>query len=99
VAHTFGPMPTLREFVEKALTYPQIEEGTGAIVGPKGSEPFRYLRRKRGALAILPKVDEEEELAPAMVASLCRILDISPQAFGLPDGFRNNPFRSLWDID
>lgn len=90
-------MPTLREFVErvKALSH-EITEGTETDPATGGT--IRYLRRGQGPLAILPDIPDTEPLCPAGLSSLCRVLEIPPDTFGLDLGFLHDPWGA-WDWD
>ena len=94
-----SPMPSLREFVEKAVRHGVIHgTATEHVVGPLGEEEVRYLRRPDGPAHVLPNIGEEESLDPFVVSSLCRQLAIPPEEFGLSLGFINNPM-GLWESD
>ena len=99
MAYPMSAMPSLREFVAKALSH-GIVEGKAAerVMGPGGEEEVRYLRRPNGPAHVLPNIGEEESLDPFVVSSLCRQLKIPPEEFGLTLGFIQNPM-GLWEVD
>ena len=92
-------MPSLREFVAKALSHGIIEgKAAERVMGPGGEEEVRYLRRLNGPAHVLPNIEENESLDPFVVSSLCRQLEIPPEEFGLTLGFIQNPM-GLWEVD
>ncbi len=95
MAYPFAPMPTLREFVEKALTYGVTDTTSKRhVTGPRGEETFRYLRKGDGPIVILTNIAEDERLTPVVLSNLCRQLDLPPADFGLTSGFVQDPFDS-----
>jgi len=99
MAYPFSAMPSLREFVDKACSC-GITHGTAkqTAVGPKGEITFRFIRRGNGPVVILPDIEDDQQLTPVQVSSLCRQLDIDPVPLGLTLGFLKDPI-GLWNDD
>lgn len=75
----FGQMPTVREFIDSAVSQ-NCHEGTckAEIVGPRGPIQARYLRgrgEQKNVICILP-TDENERLTPTQLASFVRRLGL-----------------------
>ena len=92
-------LPTLGAFVEKAIGSHPITEDIIELDGPDGRETHRMLRHRNGSYAVLPKIDDKEQLNRVVFANLCRRLQIPALDFGIPPGFLTNPLRPLWEND
>lgn len=79
MAYPFTAFPTLRTFIERALSQ-GCEEGllTDCLVGPRGPVTIRYLVApgEDGAIAILPEMDDDERLTPTVISQLVRVLRV-----------------------
>ena len=78
---------TRRQFVEKVqrdygIT---IQRFGFPMIGPKGPVYFTYLERTdlTEAFALMLGIEEDDELTPTLLRSLCRQLEIPPEDFHL----------------
>lgn len=84
MAYPFVQMPTLDEFVDKALTLGCREHSfEGRVVGPRGPVRVRCLKGNRNIICVLPDIDGDERLTPTVLRSLCNRLAIDVSHFGL----------------
>ena len=79
MASPFTALPTLREFIERAVAQGCREGAVTGVVGPRGEMTGRYLAAPgaKGAIKILPNIRDDEHLTPSMVASLVRVLKVT----------------------
>ena len=75
-------MPTLREFVERAQEYGCVLKQETFIIGPKGPEVWRYLKRG-DRLAMLPDIGDDELIVPTKLRSMIDELNLPPLDFWL----------------
>ena len=76
--------PTLRAFVEKAMSEPyccELKETQIAVTGPKGPVIWKYLKRGEERIAVLPDIDDEDELTASNMRSLVAQLGLPPLEF------------------
>lgn len=78
---------TLRQFLEKVQRdYGVVQEDRDYSVPERqGPMVFEYMERPELAesLALVLRVDEDEVLAPSVLRSLCRMLNLPPEDFHL----------------
>ncbi len=92
MAYPFTPMPTMREFIDRAVKEygVVVKEPNGALIGPRGATKTNYLMRGgsngKVRFAILQNINDNERLNPNILRSLCRQLAIPVQDFGLTLG-------------
>jgi len=79
MAHPFGKMPTLAEFVNEAKAQGCMERTPkGTIRGPRGEHECRYLVRPNSNVpAILPNIENDVRLTPVMLSQLVRVLKVA----------------------
>ena len=76
---------TLRQFLEKAQRdYGWTLDGL-SLQGPQAPVVFEYLERPdfSDLFAVIIELDEDEVLAPSVIRSLCRLLNLPPEDFHL----------------
>ena len=75
----FAKMPTLREFINAAVSQGCVEKFSGLTIrGPRGETCPKYLVGKgaRAPIAILPDIEDDERLTPAVLSNLVRVLSV-----------------------
>lgn len=84
MAYPFVQLPTLEEFIGKAvdlghcrrLQFPgTLRDPQGNVVSP------RCLIGPRNVPVVLPKIEPYERLTPTLLSNLCRLLGIDPKLF------------------
>jgi hypothetical protein len=86
MAYPFTQMPTVGEFLAKAVSYGVVVATPASeVVGPRGKINLRYARRGDGPPVIIPGQDDER-LTPTALSNLCRQLSVPPDEFGLAIG-------------
>jgi len=82
--YPMAPMPTLGDFVQRAVHDYQARLVTAkdAPVGPRGPTQIRYLVRGTN-FAVLPEFGDTTVLTPDVLRSLCVQLGIDQADFGL----------------
>ena len=76
--------PTLGAFVKKAMSYPywcEFKETKIPVNGPRGPVIWKYLKRGE-RIALLPDIDDDEELTADNMRSLVAQLHLPPLEFG-----------------
>jgi len=80
--YPFAPMPTLGEFINRAISAGcELRTMTG-LIGPRGDATVRYLVRKVGnvyRVLPLPGLSDDERLTPSTLESYELTLNIEPQ--------------------
>ena len=84
--HPFSQAPTLREFIDVAVSMGCEERSLDvSLVGPRGATAIRYLLSPaKRVIYPLPDIADQDRLAHSTVASLERALGIDT---GLVPGF------------
>jgi len=88
MAHPFGKMPTLAEFVKEAEKQGcVVRKLKGNLYGPHGEEQCTYLTRPSTNIpVVLPNISDEERLTPIMLGNLVRVLRVVGYEHLVTDG-------------
>ena len=79
----FSQMPTLGEFIAHARKYGFRKRTVTLEGGPRGRDRIFYLWRDPDHFAELPGVRQSDRLTRDAVETLCRLLGIPGEDFGL----------------
>lgn len=79
MAFPFSAMPTLGQFVTRAVEQGCSVKEVLGMVGQEGDIKARYLigLGRNPAIAVLPNIKDDERLSPALIANLVRVLKVS----------------------
>lgn len=91
MSYPFVPMPTLLEFIARAVQKfgAEQQEIQAPFFGPQGpgQDQIKGLLRRLPSgkilVAVLPEIDDNQTLTPTVLRSLCALLEIPPSEFGL----------------
>ncbi len=77
MAHPFAPMPTLREFIDAAVSQ-GCREGVAhsKLVGPHGPTEVRYLEGTNKVIYPFPNIKDDDRLTSTLMASVVRALKL-----------------------
>jgi hypothetical protein len=80
-------MLTLQQFVEKAQRpqYGCVLKSC-PVIGPRGPEVWRYLKRGENRFTILPNIGDDEKITPDKLRGMIDELDLPALEFGLEFG-------------
>ena len=88
--YPFTQFPTLREFIDRATSDYKSRIESIAYTGPRGETKNDYLVRDgldgKPRFAMIPDIDEEKNLTPHVLRSLCVQLELPLKDFGLTLG-------------
>lgn len=84
MSYPFAKAPTLREFLDIAITHGIIvAQSKATITGPDGESQLRYVQKTAGSAPIILTMEDDDRLTPLVISNLCRQLGLEPELFAM----------------